>query len=284
LVAHWNRQHPDIAICHGDRVIEVNGKCVKESGAAELIREMKRESVLRVCLSREPIAAAPDNSWRQLDTFIVQVDKSNGGKLGLHFAAGTTRVDSINKDCLIADWNASHPESKVQLCDQLMEVNGRHLLTHGAEQLHEAIRREQQVMKLVFVTTHSFDVCIQRGVGQKLGLKFHPGTLEIDSIDGEGLANEWNLANMHRAISPGDRIFEVNGLGLDEHGASCLENVIRDRTVEELRVRLVRTLFRQQSQTSIRGINSLSSALSTIMDEDEEASTLGSPRNVSRES
>jgi len=294
LVTHWNRQHTDIAIYQGDRIIEVNGKCVKESGAAELIREMKREIVLRVCLSREPIAASPENSWKKFQTLMVQVDMSNGGKLGLHFAAGTTRVDSINRDGLIADWNASHPESKVRLCDQLLEVNGRHLLVHGAEQLHEAIRREQQVMKLVFAPAHCFDVCITRGVGQKLGLEFHPGTLEIVSIDGEGLVNEWNLASSHLAISaaasigidaaaanneqisPGDRILEVNGLDVDEHDASSLEHTICGQTVEELRIRLARirlarTLFKQQSQPLRGGINSIGGALSTIVDEDEEA-------------
>jgi len=271
LVAHWNRQHPDVAIRQGDCVIQVNGKSVQESGAAELIREMKRESVLRVCLSREPIAAAPDNSCMQLDTFTVQVDKSNGGKLGLQFDAGTARVDTINRDGLIADWNASHPESKVRLGDQLLEVNGRHVLTHGVDQLHEVIRREQQMMKLVFAQAHFFDVCIQRGLGQKLGLKFHPGTLEIDSIDGDGLAGEWNLANSQLAISPGDRILEVNNLGIDEHGALCLGNIICDWTVEELRIRLARAQFKHYSQTPLQGgINSSGRALSTIMDEDEE--------------
>jgi hypothetical protein len=270
MVAHWNRQHPDIAIRQGDRVIEVNGKCVNESGAAELIREIKRESVLRVCMYREPIAAAPDDSWRQLNTFMVQVDKSNGGKLGLRFDAGTTQVDSISREGLIADWNAGHPESPVRLRDQLLEVNGRHLLTHGAEQLREALCRDQQLMKLVFAPAHTFDVCIQRGVGQKLGLTFHPDTLEILSIDGEGLANEWNLASTHLAISPGDRILEVNGLGVGEHGASCLENTICDQTVEELRICLARTLFKQQSKTLKRTINSIGGALSTITDEGEE--------------
>merc|ERR1719223_2318953 len=98
-------------------------------------------------MTREPIKAVSDNSG--LNTFVVQVDKSNGGKLGLNFGNGTTRIESVNMDGLIAEWNAGHPDSVVRICDQLLEVNGKHLLTHGAEQLQDTIRKEQ-VLRLVF--------------------------------------------------------------------------------------------------------------------------------------
>merc|ERR1719362_1702415 len=274
LVAHWNRQRPDVAIRLGDRVIQVNGKRLKESGAAEIIREMKRESVLRMCLTREPLAAMPSvvSGNAGLNTFVVQVDKSSGGKIGLRFGAGTTRIDSVNVDGLIAEWNNSHPDSTVRACDHLLEVNRRHLLTHGAEQLHETIRKEQ-VLRLVFARAHTFGVTIQRGAGQKLGLKFLPSCLEIDSIDGDSPAGEWNMANPQLAMIPGDRILEVNGLTIEEHGAVKIQNFIRDLKVEELRIGLARKVFDQQPQ--VEGVarkrsGTLLGQLSTIPDEDEE--------------
>jgi len=190
-------------------------------------------------------------------------------------------------DGLIAEWNAGHPDSVVRICDQLLEVNGKHLLTHGAEQLQDTIRKEQ-VLRLVFARAYTFDVSIQRGVGQKLGLKFQPSILEIDYIDGDSPAGQWNLANAHLAMIPGDRILEVNGLSIQEHGAVHLGHAIRDRNLEELRIHLARKVFEKQpeirKEVSGRSIG-MYSALSTILDEDEEEcrmSAVGSSKTPSR--
>jgi len=239
LLAEWNRTHPDTAVRPGDRVIEVNGKQTAQRQAAELSAEMRQERVLRIRLAREAAAAGAVPSNDQDTTFTVQLDKANGGKLGLVFEVGTLKIDAIQENGLVPSWNHANPACVVRLNDQIVEVNGRHLTTHGPEQLQNTIYEEQN-LTLTIARASTYTVLLQRLGDQKLGLKFDPDTLKVSSLDSAGLVAAWNARVPGQAVELGDRIMEVNQRNVCDHGTAHLAEELRSAKV--LRVVMARRL------------------------------------------
>jgi len=159
LVADWNRQHPNTAVRVGDHIMEVNGRRAAERGSAALSSEMKQEQILRIGLTREAPVAASTPLGSDVATYTVSISKADGQKLGLNFEIGTLEVSSVRSTGLIADWNQANPSSMVRPCDQIIEVNGRHTATHGADLLLSTIHQEQQ-LKITLARAQTFWVNI----------------------------------------------------------------------------------------------------------------------------
>jgi len=53
----------------------------------------------------------------------VVITKKDGRKLGLRFCEFA--LEAIHKDGVFQEWLDAHPESKVQLNDRVVEVNGK---------------------------------------------------------------------------------------------------------------------------------------------------------------
>jgi len=226
LVADWNRAHPDAAVRPGDRVIEVNGKQTLQRPVAELSSEMRQAQVLRIGLAREPTTAGVTPSTDQDTTFEVELDKANGSKLGLSFEVGTLKIDAIQENGLIPVWNRTNPDCMVRPNDQIVEVNGRHLTTHGPEQLQNTLYKEQ-ALKLTIARASTYVVLLQRPPDRKVGLEFDPDKLKVSSFDSGGLVAAWNMQCPERAVQPGDCIMEVNNRNVCDHGAAQVSEELR---------------------------------------------------------
>jgi len=217
--------------------MEVNGRRAAERGAAALSSEMKQEQMLRIGLAREAAVAAFSPLGDGVETYMVNVSKAGGQKLGLNFEIGSLEVGSVRGTGLIANWNQAYPSCMVRPSDRIIEVNGRHMATHGADLLQSTIHQEQQ-LKIMFARAQKYTVLIQRPTGQKLGLKFDPTTLKVSFVDNNGLVGNWNAQCMDRAVRVGDRILEVNHKHVMDHGAEQLGEEMKKDTV--LRITLSR--------------------------------------------
>jgi len=240
LVADWNRQHPNTAVRVGDHIMEVNGRRAAERGAAALSSEMKQEQVLRIGLAREAAVAASSLQGKDVETYMVTMSKGGGKRLGLNFEIGTLEVSSVRSNGLIAEWNQANPSSMVRTSDQILEVNGRHMATHGADLLQHTIHQEQQ-LKITLARAQTYTVLIQRAAGQKLGLRFDPTSLKVRSVDRAGPVGIWNSQYLDRAVEAGDRIVEVNNKHVMDQGPDSLGEEMKKDTV--LRMTLSRRVL-----------------------------------------
>merc|ERR1719433_2654385 len=71
-------------------------------------------------------AVTPQRELDGLQTYLVTLDKTAGGSLGLdisHDNGATIRVESV-KGGLVAGWNVAHPDLEVCAGDYIVQVNG----------------------------------------------------------------------------------------------------------------------------------------------------------------
>lgn len=137
LIDVHNLNHPQQAVRPFDSIIGLNGTC----GPISQLLRVKMSS-----LPAEPVAAAPRLMLGILRPDRRKVRLVKPGELGvqLKYTNSSTGivVSHISEHGLIADWNASHPETSVCPGDRIIEINGRVL--NGREML-EHIRREVEL-------------------------------------------------------------------------------------------------------------------------------------------
>merc|ERR1719362_219670 len=69
----------------------------------------------------------------------------------------------------------------------------------------------------------TYVVCADLSSGAKLGITYEPASLEISSINPEGLVASWNASHPEAIVRPGDRILEVNGKSSEKLGAAAVQ-------------------------------------------------------------
>jgi len=109
LVHSWNVAHFQAKVVSGDEILEVNG----HTGTADqLLDLMKKSQTLNIKMYRRK--------------YRIMLDTTMGRPLGLTLGQETDTliITDIEQGGLVEDWNWAHPRRRVQLGDEIVEVNG----------------------------------------------------------------------------------------------------------------------------------------------------------------
>jgi len=145
--------------------------------------------------------------------FRVQIERSANELIGLDIDLidGVSAVVVDVKEGAVFKWNERHPDSKIQVNDRIVEVNG---VRNDANAIVSKLKRDT-VWNLLLQRPSEMRVTINRANAPSLGmdLRYAPnGTSLMITAVGEGPMQDWNVANKSVTVQKYDRIIELNGI------------------------------------------------------------------------
>ncbi|CAJ1444127.1 unnamed protein product [Effrenium voratum] len=199
LVAEWNAAFPSCAVEPGDRVVSVNG-----AQHPELVMEqLAAESVLQLVVAKQGALAAALAPQAQ---YSVQLRREESDTFGLEVNPDTAEVVQVLDDGRAAVWNAWHPFRALAVGDRIVEINGVHVGRHRL--LETELDVDLVVLRGSGAAFGTFGVSFAR-VDEKLGFGLNKA-MEVERMEGGGVAQLWNAANPINKLRLGDRILQAN--------------------------------------------------------------------------
>jgi len=155
---------------------------------------------------------ASDTPLKSGSEFRVQIERTLDELIGLDIDLidGISAVVVDVKAGAVHKWNEAHHDSKIQVNDRIVEVNG---VRSDANSIVSKLKRDT-VWNLVLQRPSEFRVTINRASAPSLGmdLRYAPnGTSLMITAVGDGPMQEWNNANKNVTVKKYDRIIELNG-------------------------------------------------------------------------
>lgn len=161
VVAEWNKANPGMMIMEGDEIIKVNDLQDQNSRVSEArivdqieasrstapgakrtlglaVRRPRREEAKilglleRATPAQEAPSVDPASPKQPLEVSVrfpqptsnMPALKAMGWKLAIHGDSGRVVVKNVEKEGLLAQWNAEHPSMAVEPSDQVIQVDG----------------------------------------------------------------------------------------------------------------------------------------------------------------
>merc|ERR1719210_2193505 len=99
--------------------------------------------------------------------FSIKLEKKIGSVLGVTCREKNMQVVGVESDGLIHSWNMANPDRALSIGDQIIGVNSRHLCSHGARSLLEAMSGDKLVE--LTVNRRKFTIRIRKTPGANIG-------------------------------------------------------------------------------------------------------------------
>lgn len=162
--------------------------------------------------------AKPEPAVASTEVFEAELVMADSGSLGILLDntdedAGPMIIEILSEG-IVALHNATCPPgSKIEVYDRVESVNGKALAGKSSEEDLKLAALERKI-NVVLRRPILLHVALDKSSGKPLGvnMSYKKGSsgIVIKSIDGDGLLNDWNTANLKKKLTNGDRIIGID--------------------------------------------------------------------------